>query len=66
MHTGGLLIEGTLFDSASKIIHNGIKGHAILDDMNLNPLTKENIQTAAFLGALSIGKQLGGIPLKIG
>lgn len=38
----------------------------MLDDMNLNPLAKENLQTAAFLGALSIGKQIAGIPLKIG
>ena len=65
MHAGALLIEGTVFNSASKIIHNGIKGRAMLDDMNLNPIAKENLQTAAFLGALSLGKQLGGIPLKI-
>lgn len=62
VRAGGLLIEGTTFNAASKIIRNGIHGRAMLDDMNLNPLAKENLQTAAFLGALSIGKQIAGIP----
>jgi len=53
-----LLIEGTIFNAASNMIHSAVHGTS-LDTLNLNPIAKENIQTAAFLGALSVVNKIG-------
>ena len=47
-----LLVEWTAFNATSNVIHSAINWTS-LDDLNLNPLAKENIQTAAFLWTLS-------------
>lgn len=52
-----LLLEGTTFNAASTMVHSAIKWTS-LDSLNLNPIAKENIQTAAFLWALSIWNSL--------
>jgi hypothetical protein len=57
--TGSLLLEAPAFNAATQVIHNVIDQKELLADMswsNLNPLAKENIQTAAFLGAMRIFK----------
>ena len=52
-----LLIEGTGFNAAKTTVDAAVKGTS-LDNLNLNPIAKENVQTAAFLGALSIAGKL--------
>ena len=52
-----LLIEGTTFNAASTMIHSAMNWTS-LDALNLNPVAKENIQTAAFLWALSVSWKL--------
>ena len=52
-----LLIEGTTFNAASEMIHSAMNGTS-LDNLKLNPVARENIQTAAFLWALSITGKL--------
>lgn len=47
------------------MIHSAIHGTS-LDNLNLNPTAKKNIQTAAFLGALSVGNQLAHTIWKVG
>ena len=58
-----LLIEGTTFNTASNIIHSAMNGTS-LDNLNLNPIAKENVQTAAFLWALSISGKLTQAAIK--
>ena len=52
----GLLLEGTIFNATSTALSNMINGREFLNGVNLNPLAKENIKTAAFLWALGIAK----------
>ena len=52
-----LLLEGTIFNAAANTIHSAMNGTS-LDSLNINPTAKENVQTAAFLGALSISWKL--------
>ena len=52
-----LLLEGTIFNAASNVVHSAVNWTS-LDNLNLNPVARENIQTAAFLGALSISGKL--------
>ena len=56
-HAAWLLIEGTVFNAATNTIHSAMNGTS-LDSLNLNPTAKENVQTAAFLWALSISWRL--------
>ncbi len=56
-HAAWLLIEGTVFNAATSTIHSAMNGTS-LDSLNLNPTAKENVQTAAFLWALSISWRL--------
>lgn len=58
-----LLLEGTAFNAASNMIHSAMNGTS-LDNLNLNPIAKENVQTAAFLWALSVGNQLAWTLMK--
>jgi len=53
-----LLLEGTIFNSATNVIHSAMNGTSIFENLNLNPIAKENIQTAAFLWVLSISWKL--------
>ena len=39
------------------MVHSATQGTSF-DTLNLNPLAKENLKTAAFLGALSVGNQI--------
>ena len=39
------------------MVHSAMHGTSF-DTLNLNPLAKENLKTAAFLGALSVGNQI--------
>ena len=55
--TSWLLIEGVAFNAASNVIHSAMNWTS-LDSLDLNPVAKENIQTAAFLWALSIAWKL--------
>jgi len=52
-----LLLEWTVFNAASNVVHSAMNWTS-LDNINLNPIAKENIQTAAFLGALSVWNQI--------
>ncbi|MDR0650138.1 MAG: hypothetical protein LBG59_01690 [Candidatus Peribacteria bacterium] len=55
-------MEAPVFNAATKVIHNVIDGQELFADISwssLNPLAKENIQTAAFLGAMRIFKVPG-------
>jgi hypothetical protein len=57
--TGSLLLEAPAFNAATNILRNVIDQKELFADMsrsNLNPLAQENIQTAAFLGAMRIFK----------
>ena len=55
-----LLIEWTAFNAASKVIRNPLEWRKLFDGININPLTRENIQTAAFLWTLSFTNWLAG------
>ena len=57
LQASGLLLEGTAFNAASTMVHSATQGTSF-DTLNLNPLAKENLKTAAFLGALSVSNQL--------
>ena len=59
-----LLLEGTIFNNASKTVHAALKWTS-LDSLNLNPLTRENLETAAFLCALNIWNQIAWKSFKI-
>ena len=61
-----LLPEGVIFNAASDVVHSARKWTS-LDGLNFDPTSKKNIQTAAFLWALSIGGRLTSflIPGKI-
>lgn len=39
------------------MVHAAMQGTS-LDNLNLNPTSTENLKTAAFLGALSVGNQI--------
>lgn len=64
LQASGLLLEGTAFNAASNMVHSAMHGTS-LDTLNLNPLAKENIKTAAFLGALSVSNQLAHTVWKV-
>lgn len=57
LQASGLLLEGTAFNAASTMVHAAMQGTS-LDNLNLNPTSTENLKTAAFLGALSVGNQI--------
>lgn len=57
LQASGLLLEGTAFNAASTIVHSATQGTSF-DTLNLNPTSTENLKTAAFLGALSVGNQI--------
>lgn len=57
LQASGLLLEGTAFNVASHMVHSATQGTS-LDNLNLNPTSTENLKTAAFLGALSVGNQI--------
>ncbi len=57
LQASGLLLEGTAFNAASAIVHSATQGTSF-DTLNLNPTSTENLKTAAFLGALSVGNQI--------
>lgn len=46
------------------MVHSAMHGTS-LDTLNLNPLAKENLKTAAFLGALSVSNYLASIVWKV-
>ena len=48
-----LMLQWTAFNAATKLIRNPLEWKKLFDDININPLTRENIQTAAFLWVLS-------------
>jgi hypothetical protein len=57
--SGSLLLEAPAFNTTANILRNAIVQKELFADMswsNLNPVAKENIQTAAFLGAMRIFK----------
>ena len=64
LQASGLLLEGTAFNAASNMVHSAMHGTSF-DTLNLNPLAKENLKTAAFLGALSVGNQLAHTVWKV-
>ena len=64
LQASGLLLEGTAFNAASNMVHSAMHGTS-LDTLNLNPLAKENIKTAAFLGVLSVSNQLAHTVWKV-
>ena len=53
-----LLAEGTIFNAVSTAVHSA-SNWTSFDGLNLNPIAQENIQTAAFLWALSIWNKFG-------
>lgn len=59
-----LLLEWTVFNATSNVVHSAMNWTS-LDNINLNPVAKENIQTAAFLGALSIGNQIAWVLMQV-
>ena len=64
LQASGLLLEGTAFNAASNMVHSAMHGTSF-DTLNLNPLAKENLKTAAFLGALSVSNYLASIVWKV-
>ena len=46
------------------MVHSAIHGTSF-DTLNLNPLAKENLKTAAFLGALSVGNEIAHTVWKV-
>jgi hypothetical protein len=42
------------------VIRNPFEGKKLFDGINLNPLTRENIQTAAFFYALGVTNRFTG------
>lgn len=64
LQASGLLLEGTAFNAASNMVHSAMHGTSF-DTLNLNPLAKENLKTAAFLGALSVSNYLTSIVWKV-
>jgi len=57
--SSALLLEWTAFNAASNIVHAVTNGTS-LDNLDLNPISKENIKTAAFLWCMSLWNQIGG------
>ena len=64
LRASGLLLEGTAFNAASTMVHSATQGTSF-GILNLNPLAKENLKTAAFLGALSVSNQLAHTVWKV-
>ena len=64
LQASGLLLEGTAFNAVSNMVHSATQGTSF-DTLNLNPLAKENIKTAAFLSALSVSNQLAHTVWKV-
>lgn len=58
-----LLLEGTIFNAASDMVHSAMNWTS-LDELDLNVTSLKNIQTAAFLWALSFGNQLAWAVMK--
>ncbi|MEI6773445.1 MAG: hypothetical protein WCL18_01045 [bacterium] len=55
-----LLIEAPVFNSVTKAIKSTLAGKEIdMSWSDLNPVSKENIQTAAFLGSMQVVKFAG-------
>ena len=64
LQASGLLLEGTAFNAASNMVHSAMHGTS-LDSLDLNPISRENIKTAAFLGALSVGNEIAHTVWKV-
>jgi hypothetical protein len=46
------------------MVHSAMHGTS-LDSLDLNPISRENIKTAAFLGALSVGNEIAHTVWKV-